>query len=89
MFFTGNSAALFTLVFSRERQWRGRRNGLIGCTLLLSDDSIAAGGVLGIFMTRKVLGSLSDVSRDTAIPTKIIAEQENIFGKTVKNVIPP
>ena len=32
-------------------------------------------------MTRKVLGSLSEVSRDRTKPTKTIAEQENNFWK--------
>ena len=40
-------------------------------------------------MTRKVAGSLSEVSRDSTKPTKMIAEQENNFGKTEKNFIPP
>ena len=50
---------------------------------MMNDDVMAAFGSLGIFTTRKVLGSLSEV------PTKMIAEQENNFEKTVKNFIPP
>ena len=42
---------------------------------------MAACGVLGIFMTQKVLSSLSEVSRDSTMPTKIIAGQENNFRK--------
>ena len=52
---------------------------LIGHTSVLNDDSLAACGFLGIFITRKVLGSVSDVSRDSTKPTKMIAEQENNF----------
>ena len=36
---------------------------------------------LEIFMTRKVLGSLSEVSHDSAKPMKMIAKQENNFWK--------
>ena len=32
---------------------------LIGCTSVLNDDGMAASGIFGIFVTRKVLGSLS------------------------------
>ena len=51
---------------------------------------MAACGFLGIFMTRKVLGSLSEIPRNPTKPTKMIVDQENnfIFCKTVKNVIP-
>ena len=57
---------------------------------------MAACGFLGIFMIQKVLGSLSEVSRDSTKvsrdltkPTKMIAEQENNFWKNCKKVIPP
>ena len=36
---------------------------------------------LGMFITRKVLGKLAEVSRDSTKPTKMIAEQENNFWK--------
>ena len=42
---------------------------------------MTACGVLGIFVTRKVLVSLSELSPDTTKPTKIIAEPENNFWK--------
>ena len=48
---------------------------------VLYDDGMAACGFLGISMTRKVLGSLSEVSRDATKPTKMIAELENNFWK--------
>ena len=35
-------------------------------------------------MTGKVLGLLSEVSHGPTKPTKMIAEQENDFGKTLK-----
>ena len=35
----------------------------------------------GIFMTRKVLGSLSEVLRGSTKPTKMIAEEEDNFWK--------
>ena len=65
----------------------GKRNGLIGRVSFLNDDGIAACGFLGIFMIRKVLGSLQEVSRDSTKPTKMITEQENKFWKDCKNVI--
>ena len=37
------------------------RNGVIGRTPMLNNDSMAASGFLGTFMTRKVLGSLLEV----------------------------
>ena len=46
-----------------------KRNGLIGHTLMLNDDIMAAFGFSEIFTTRKVPGSRSEV------PTKMIAEQ--------------
>ena len=46
---------------------------------ILNDDGIDACGLLGLFMTRKVAGSLSEVSRDPTKPVKMIAEQENSF----------
>ena len=74
---------------TRERPRCGSRNGLICLTFILNDDCMVACGILGIFMKRKVLGSLLKVSRDSTKPTKIVAEQENNFAKNVKNVIPP
>ena len=61
----------------RERRRCGRRNGLIARSSVLNDDGVAACGVLRIFMARKAVFSLSAVSRDSAKPTKVIAEQEN------------
>ena len=46
---------------------------------MLNDDSMATCGFLGIFMTRKVLGSLSEVSRDASKLMKMIADEENNF----------
>ena len=66
---------------SRERQTQGRQNGIIDRTSVLNDDSMAVCGFLGIFMARKVLGSLSEASFDSTRPTKMIAEQENDFWK--------
>ena len=40
---------------------------------------MAACGLSGIFVTRKVLGSLSEVSRDSTKPNKMTAEEENNF----------
>ena len=48
---------------------------------MLNDDGMAAYGFLGIFMTRNMLGSLSEVSRDSTKPTKMIKEQENNIWK--------
>ena len=48
---------------------------------MLNDDGMAAFGLLGIFLTQKVPGSLSVVSRDSSEPTKMIAEQESNFWK--------
>ena len=56
---------------------------------MLNDDGMSDCCFLGIFMTRKVPGSLSEVSRDSNKPMKMIAEQEMTFAKTVKYVIPP
>ena len=57
----------------------GRRNGLIGCRLILNASSL-----LGILRTQKVLGSVSEVLCASTKPMKIkmIAEKENNFGKT-------
>ena len=63
-----------------------RRNGIIGRASVMKDDGMAACGFLGVFMTQKVLGLLSEVSRDSTQPTRMIAEQENDVLKTVKNV---
>ena len=46
---------------------------------ILNDDVMDAYGFLGIFMTSKVLGSLSEVSRDSTNPMKTIAEEQNNF----------
>ena len=57
---------------------------------MLDDEGMAPCGFLEIFMTRKVLGSLSEISREsTTKATKIIAEQnkKQVLKKTVKNVI--
>ena len=43
---------------------------------------------LGIFMRRRVPGSLPQVSRDSTKPRKMITKQENNFRRTVENVIP-
>ena len=59
---------------------------LIGFTSVLNDDNVAACDFLGISMTRKVLGSLSEVSRDSTKPMKMIAEQENNFWKDWKTL---
>ena len=64
-----------------------RRTGLIGLISILNDDGMAACGFLGILMTGKMLDS-REVSRCSTKPTKLIAEQEIIFGKTLKKVIP-
>ena len=47
--------------------------------VILNDDGLAVCGLLGIFLTRTELGSLSEVSRDATKPMKMIAEQENNF----------
>ena len=46
---------------------------------ILSDNGIAACRVLGIFMTRKMIASLFEVSRGSTKPIKMIKEQENNF----------
>ena len=58
---------------------------MVGVTL--NDDGIAARGLLGIFMTQKVLDSLRDVSRDSTKPMKIKQSRNITFGQTAKNVI--
>ena len=60
-----------------RRPWR--LNELIGRTSTLNDDGMASCDCLEIFMARKVLGSLSEVSRDSIKPMKMIAEQKNNF----------
>ena len=67
------------MVNSKERRRRVRQNGVINHISGLNGDSMAACGFLGIFTTRKVLDSLSEVSRDSTKPKKMIAEQENNF----------
>ena len=56
-------------------------------TPMMNGDGMAVCGFLGIFMTRKVPDSISNVSCDSTKPTKITSEQEIIFGKALKNVI--
>ena len=51
----------------------------IGRISMLNDDCMATCGFLGIFMIRKVLGSLSEVLHDSTKPKETIAEQENNF----------
>ena len=48
---------------------------------MLNDDGMAACGFLRMFMTRKVVGSLWEVSRDSTKQMKMIAEQQNNFWK--------
>ena len=48
---------------TKERKRFERRYGLIGHTSMSSDEGMAACGFLGLFMTRKVVRSLSKVSR--------------------------
>ena len=62
---------------SREPRRRGRRNGLICHTSMSNDDGMPTCGFIGIFMTRKVLGSLSEVSSDSIKSMKMITKQEN------------
>ena len=59
----------------------GEMGWLIDRTSMLNDDDMAAYGFLGIFMTRKLLDSLSEVSLYSTKPTKMIAEQKNSFWK--------
>ena len=46
-------------------------------------------GFLGMFMTRRVPGSLSEFSRDSTKPTKMIAGQENNFCKDCEKLYSP
>ena len=48
---------------------------------VFNDDGMAVCGFLGIFMTLKVLGSLSKFSDGSIKPMKMISEQENNFWK--------
>ena len=66
-------------VFRREHRRRGKRNGRICLTSISNDDGMAACGLLRVIMTRKVPGSLSEVSRDSTKQTKMITEHENNF----------
>ena len=50
---------------------------------MLNDDDMAACG-----LTRKVLCSLSGVSRDSTKQTKMIAQQENNFWKDCEKCYP-
>ena len=65
----------------RDRRRDGMQNGLMSRASVLNDDSMASCGFLGIFMTRKALGSLSEASLDAAKRRKMIAEPENDFWK--------
>ena len=56
-------------------------SGIICPTLMLNDEGMAACGFLGIFITPKVLNSLSEVSSDSTKRMRMIAEQENNFWK--------
>ena len=66
-------------VKTRERLRHRRRNKLVCLTTILKNNVMAACGSLGIFMTRKVLGSLLKVSRDSTKSRKIKAEQKSNF----------
>ena len=89
VYHNGNSIEWNDLrLLTRKRRRYRRQNGLIGCTSMLNDDGMAACCFLGIFMTQKVPGSLSEVSRDSTKPTEMIAEQDNNFWKDCENVIP-
>ena len=48
---------------------------------MLNDDGMAACGFIGICMTGKVQGSLSEGLRDSTKPIRMIAEQQNNFWK--------
>ena len=52
---------------------------------MLNVDGMATCGFLVVFMTRKVLGSLSEASRDLTKPTKVTGEQEGNFRKDCEN----
>ena len=67
----------------RSGEGTRKQNGLTGHTSVLNDDGMAICGFFGIFMTQKVLGILSEVSRNSSKPTKIITEQENNVWKTL------
>ena len=69
--------------FQTLRQGAGRQNGLTGTgrNSVFNNDGMDACGFSGIFMTRKLLGLLSEFSRDSTKPMKIIAKQENKFWK--------
>ena len=76
----------FPMKITQSSQWKAAisvimQPGKIGHTSMLNDECMSACGFLGIFMTQKVLGSLSEVSRDSTKPTKIIPEQEKNFLK--------
>ena len=65
----------------RDRQRHGMQDGLMSRTSVLNDDGMASCGCFVIFMTRKVLGSLSEASLDATKRRKMIAEPKNDFGK--------
>ena len=77
------------LIVARELRGHCRRNRLIGRASMLSNDGMAICGFLGIFVAQKVLGSLSDVSRDSTKRMKIIPKQENNFWKDCKKRYSP
>ena len=74
----------------RQPSARGlrRRNGVTCLTSIFTDDGMAACDFLGTFTTRKMLGSLSEVSRDLTKVAKMMAEQENNLWKDSESVIP-
>ena len=76
-------AILHCLVIAQSRSLKiiSREAKRADWPLILKDDGMATSGFLEIFMTQKMLGSLSEVSCDSTEPTKIIAEQENNFWK--------
>ena len=55
----------------REHRRRRRQKGAICLTSILNDDGMAACRFLGISMTQKMLGSRSEVLRDSTMPKKI------------------
>ena len=74
-------------MFSTERHKRGRQNGPFCLTSNLNHDGLAANGFSGIFMPRRLLASLSEVSFNSTKPTKMIAELENSFWEDCKTLL--
>ena len=65
---------------------KGREaNRLVCLTSIVNDDAMAACGLLGIFMTQKVPGSLSEVSRNSTKPWNERDRRILGFGQTGKN----